>query len=180
MIEWNLLPAALDVAGFALRPELAFMLVILLVARDAVSLQFVLVQISLVAADTFRFFVLSEKRIFGLLVVVKKNFFPARFVMTSFTLGTKASLVLVVLLVAFVAKLRSILVFIVHMASLAFHILVLAKQFEMRFAVVEMGRLPVFFYVTVLTLRPQSTFMLVRLFMAANTLGRRLTVFLLR
>lgn len=50
----------------------------------------------------------------------------------------------------------------------------------MRFAVIEVGRFPVFFFVTVLTLSAQVAFMLVFSFMAGKTFGRRLPVFLQR
>ena len=47
-------------AGFAFFTLLAFMLVIFLVAGIAIRLQLVLVQITLVAADTFRFLVFAQ------------------------------------------------------------------------------------------------------------------------
>lgn len=59
MIEWNFLPAALDVAGFALRTELAFVLIIFFVARETVCLQFLLVQIPFMATHALRFTMFS-------------------------------------------------------------------------------------------------------------------------
>jgi hypothetical protein len=52
-------------------------------------------------------------------------------------------------------------------------------QFKMRLAVVEMGRFPVFFFVTVLAFGPQPTFVLIVLFMATDALYRCLPVLLL-
>jgi len=53
-----------------------------------------------VAADAFRIFVLSNQWIFGLLVMVENDFFPALFVMAGFAFGTEVTLVFVVFLVA--------------------------------------------------------------------------------
>ena len=60
VVKFNSLPGVFMVAGFALLPLLAFVLVILFVARIAIRLQLVLVEIALMAADTFRFLVFAQ------------------------------------------------------------------------------------------------------------------------
>jgi hypothetical protein len=56
----------------------------------------------------------------------------------------------------------------------------LARQREMRFAVVEMRGFPVFLLVAILAFGTQLAFVLVVLFMAAIAFGRRFAVFFLR
>ena len=78
---------------------------------------------------------------------------------------------------AFVAQLGRFLEFVIQMASLALRVLVLAQQIEFRFAVVKVSRLPVFFLVTILALRPQTAFMFICLFMTTIALGGSFPIF---
>ena len=112
--------------------------------------------------------------------MVEQDFFPALLVMASFTLGPEVPLVLVVFFMALVALKRSVLELVVWMAILALHIRMFAQQWKMGFAVVEMGRFPIFFLVAVLAFRPQGTFVFIRLFVATDAFDGRLPVFLLR
>jgi hypothetical protein len=105
--------------------------------------------------------VFAEQGVFGLLVMIEQNLFPALFVMASLTFGAESPLVLIFLLVAIVAQLGRVLVFIVDMALRAFHILVLAQQVELGLAVIEVSRLPVFFFVAILALDPEFAFVFV-------------------
>lgn len=75
--------------------------------------------------------------------------------MTSLAFRSEIALMFIVLLMAVVAQTRGIFEFVIDMASLALHIHMLSKQWEVSFAMVEMGRLPVFFFVAVLTVRSQ-------------------------
>ena len=134
------------------------------------------------AFGALRFLVLAQQRVFGLLVMVEGDFFPFDVVVTGFALGTEFTLVpllpIIVLLVTLVAKLGRILEFVIQMASCTFNFFVLALQIKFGFAVVEMGRLPVFFLVAILALRPQRAFVLIRLFMTAVAFGWRFPIFL--
>lgn len=98
--------------------------------------------------------------------------------MTSLALGSETSLVLVVLLVTVVAQFWRIFEFVIRMTFFALGVLVLTVQFKMRFTVVEVGCLPVFFFVAILTLGAQPAFVFVSFFMAAIALGRCVAVFL--
>ena len=100
VIELDFAPRLLMVAGFAFLPLLAFMLVVFLMASEAIGFQLVLVQIAFVASNTLGIFVFSEQRIFGLLVMVEDDFLPALFVVAGFTFGTEVALVLVIFLMA--------------------------------------------------------------------------------
>lgn len=88
------------VAGFAFPPLLAFVFVILLVTRETIGLQFVLVQVTFVTADAFCIPVFAQQRVFGFLVMVEDNLFPAFFDMASFAFRTKAALMLIVFFMA--------------------------------------------------------------------------------
>ena len=81
------------VAGFAFLAFLAFVLVIFFVAREAIVFQLVLVQIPFMATDALRINMLSEQRVLGLFVMIKKDFFPTLVVVTGLALGTEFSLV---------------------------------------------------------------------------------------
>jgi hypothetical protein len=133
-----------------------------------------------VATDTFCVAVFSQQRVFGLLVMIEQNFFPTGFVVAGFALGTKGSLVFVVLLVTVVAELGRILEIIIQVTILAFRVLVLAQQIKFRFAVVEMSRFPVFFHMAVLAFGPQYAFMLIGFFVAAVAFGWSVTIFFRR
>jgi hypothetical protein len=180
MIEWNLFPAAFDVARLTLEAEFPLVLVVFFMARIAIGLQFFLVQITLVATDAFCVSVFAEQRVLGLLVMIEYDLFPAGFIVASLAFGTKGSFVLIDLLVTLVAKLGRLLEFIIRMASLAFHFFVFAQQFKFRFAVVKVGSLPVLFLVAILALWPQTALMFIRLFMTTVALGRCFAIFFQR
>ena len=101
MVEQDFFPVPFGVAGFALRPIVTLVFVVLGMARVTGHLQLVLVNIALVAGGTFsRWTVFAEQGILGFLVVIKQDFLPALFVMARFALRPKGALVLVVLGVA--------------------------------------------------------------------------------
>jgi hypothetical protein len=133
-----------------------------------------------VATDAFCVAVFAQQRVFGFLVMVERDFFPFNIVVTSFTLGAKSSFVFVILLVTVITKLGRIFEFVIQMASCAFNFFVFALQIKFRFAMVEMGRLPVFFLVAILALRPQPAFMFICLFVATVALGGCFPIFFLR
>ena len=81
------------VAGFAFLAFFAFVLVIFFMAREAIALQLVLVQIPFMATDALGINVLAEQRVFGFLVVVENDFFPTLVVVTGLALWTEFSLV---------------------------------------------------------------------------------------
>ena len=99
MVERRFLPRPVIVTVLALRAFLPFMLVILLVTRVAVQLQFILVKIPFVAAYTFHFTMFSNKRVFGL-EVIEEDLFPTTIDVTAFAFLPKIPLVLVILLMA--------------------------------------------------------------------------------
>ena len=188
MIEGNTFPALLGMAALALGAKFSlvpfFLVIVLLVAGDALLLELILVQVTLVAFGTLDFLVLAQQRILGLLVVIENALFPALLVVASLALGTEFALVpllsVIVLLVTVVAQLGRVLVLVVDMALCTFHLFVLVKQFELGLAVVEMQGLPVFFLMAILAFWPETAFMLVSLFMAVVALCRRIPIFLLR
>lgn len=160
VIERDIFPAALDMAGFALGAEFALVslrsVIILLVTGDTLLFELVLVQVAFVAFGALRFLVFAQQRKFGL-VVVEDGLFPALRVVTGLALGTKFALVplrsVIVLLVTVVAQLGGVLVLIVDMALCAFHVLVLVLQIKLGLAVIEVCGLPVLFFVAILALR---------------------------
>jgi hypothetical protein len=88
------------VTGFAFFSFLTFMLVVLFMAREAIVFQLVLVQIPFVATNALGINVLSKQGVFGLLVMIEHNRFPALLRMTDFALCTETTLMFIVLLVA--------------------------------------------------------------------------------
>ena len=86
-------------ARLAFFTELFFMHVILFVATVTLTLEFFLVDFSVVASRTFHLFVLIFERIFGVLGVVKFIGFPVLFLMTGFAFFAKIFLMLIVNLV---------------------------------------------------------------------------------
>lgn len=98
MIELRLIPRLLIMAGLAFFSLLPFVLVIVLVARVAIGLQLILVQVFLMATGTLcRGTVFAEQGKFGLLVVIEQNFLPAFFQMTGLAFRPETSLVFVIL-----------------------------------------------------------------------------------
>ena len=185
VVEQKLFPVFFSVAGFALRPELALvrLVVVLLVARHASRLQFVLVQVALMTSSAFnRGQVLAQQRKFGLLAMIEQNLLPASIGMAGLALHTELALVRldIVLLVATAALQRRLFEFVIAMATRALYIHMFAQQRKVGFAVVEVGCLPVLFLMAISTLFTQAAFVLVGLFMATDAFGWRLPVFFLR
>lgn len=109
--------------------------------------------------------------------MVELDLFPIFLHMASLTLGAELALMhlVVVFLMARVAQLRRFFVFLVEVALVALHILMLAQQREVGLAVIEARRLPILFAMALLALITQLA--LVRLvvifLMAGNaSLGR--------
>lgn len=127
MIEQDVFPIPLGMAALTLGAKTSFVLVILPMARDAIGLQLVLVQVSLVTTDAFHFMVFAEQRVFGFLVVIEQDLFPFPICVAGFALGTKGTFVLVVLFMALVTLLRSVLIFFIGVATLALYVCMLAK-----------------------------------------------------
>jgi hypothetical protein len=112
MVECRLSPGDFGMAGLTLLAFLAFVLVVFLVTEEAVGLQFILIQVAFVTADTFRVFVFGHQWILGILVMIEQDLFPIAFNVASLALGSEVALVLVVLLVTCVATLVRYLVLI--------------------------------------------------------------------
>jgi hypothetical protein len=127
MIKWNLFPAALDVARFALGSEFAFVFIVFLVTRKTICFQLVFVQITFVTSDTFRHPMLTQQRVFGFLVMVKRNFFPITISMAVFTFGSKGAFVLVNFLMAGNTLQRCIFIGFHQMAIFTLDVDVLAR-----------------------------------------------------
>ncbi|MHB1115243.1 hypothetical protein [Sideroxydans sp.] len=89
------LPVVLDVAGLTLLAFLALvrLVVILLVTRDAIFLQLVLVQVAFMAVRTLGLLMLAQKRILGLLIVVELDCLPVISNVTGIALDTEVTLV---------------------------------------------------------------------------------------
>ena len=94
VLESSLFPIQLVMASFAFLALLPFVLVVLLVTRQAGGLQLVFVQVSLVAAHAFhRRTMLAQQRKFGLFIVIEENLFPIAFDVTTFTLRPEVAFV---------------------------------------------------------------------------------------
>jgi len=180
MIEKELLPASFKVATFTFAAKASLVLVILAMARVAICFQFFLVQIPLVAADTLHLMVFPEQGIFGSLVMIEQDLLPASIGVAGLAFEPKAALVFIVLLVAPAALQRRFFEFVIDMATFAFNIHMFTQQRKVRFAVVEMGCLPVLFLMAIRTLFTQAAFVLVDFFMATDAFGWRFPVFFLR
>ena len=99
MIKLCLRPGLLIVARFAFFSFLPFVFVVFLVAGNTSALYLVFIDIALVAAAAFNFFMLGEQRILGLLCMVEQNFFPFSLDMATFAFGAKTAFVFIVFLV---------------------------------------------------------------------------------
>lgn len=97
MVEQNFFPSFFKVAAITFRAETTFMFVIFFMTRYTASLQFFLVQISLMAAGAFEFMMFKEQGILCLFCMVEQNVFPALFYVTRFAFRAEITFVLVIL-----------------------------------------------------------------------------------
>ena len=171
-------------ASPALLAFLPPVLVVLLVTKEAIARQLVLVQVALVAARTLGLLVLVQKRVLGFLVVIEQNLFPVTLDVAAFALRTKLAfvgLVVLFLVAGHAGHLQLVLKQIALVAASALGFLVLADQGVFRFLVViEQDFFPAFLDVTVLALGPEIAFVLIVLFVAIVAQDRRLAEFLFR
>jgi hypothetical protein len=76
VIKDSLSPAFFYVAGFTFQTKVTLVLVIILVTGIACHLQLVFVQVAFMTTAAFSLFVLTNKRIFGFLVMIKQDILP--------------------------------------------------------------------------------------------------------
>ena len=133
--------------SFALATKFPFMhlVIVFLMARVAElgSVFVLLVNMALVA---LHFLVFAQQGELGF-VVIELGCLPIFLAVTLRTVGTQFAFMslFIVLLVAGHASLGRVFVFAIDMAFIAFHIEVLAQQFKVGLAVIEVCRLPIFF-----------------------------------
>lgn len=99
VIKLRLRPGLFIVTGFTFFSLLSLVLVIFFVTGNTLALYLVLIDIPLVAAAAFDFFMLAEQGVFGLFCMVEQNFFPFSLDVATFALRTKTSFVFIVFLV---------------------------------------------------------------------------------
>lgn len=151
-------------------------------ARDAGHLELVFVQVTLMAASTFQRlgrFVLADQREFGLLAVIEDALFPIFLIVASLTLRTELAFVrfVVILLMTRITQHRCVFELVVWVTFRTFHFFVLAQQLELGLIVIEIGHLPIFGGMAILTLVTQLTFVcfvIVFLMTAHASLGNTL------
>lgn len=138
VIEVNsLTPALLVVTALAARAQLALMRIVLLVARDAVGLQFVCVEVAGVASAAEHLTVLSTQWKFGCLVVVEANGRPTlRRVAGLAFCAVSAAMRIAKPVAAYAGGVNS-LPLLSGMAGPASNVLVFASEREFGLAVVE-------------------------------------------
>jgi hypothetical protein len=144
-------------------------LVVLFVARDAILGQLFFVQVTGVTTDASGADVLSPQCEFRVRVVVERRRFPRLRAVAGFALLAKmpfVALLVVVFFVAGVALFGRFLVLLVFVAVRAFHLVVLARQWEFCRAVVKLGLFPVFLCVAVAALLAQASLVYIVLFVA--------------
>jgi hypothetical protein len=88
------------VTCLALGAEYAFVIVVFLVAGNAISLKFVLDQVARMAALALDGFMLVDQRVFGITVMVEGNLLPIIFRMTGDAFLSEVAFVCVVFSVA--------------------------------------------------------------------------------
>lgn len=163
VFERGLFPILFVMAAFALLAFLTFMLVILLMARDTGGLQFVFIQVALMASRALhRRTMFSQQLKFGLLIVIEQYFLPVAFDVATLALRTEITFVnfVVVFFVASdTASLQLIFIQITFMAAHALHRLMFAQQriFGL-FGVIKQYLFPVAFDVTSLALDTEIAF----------------------
>ena len=179
VVEQNFFPTLFDMAGFALRPEGTFVFVVLGVTRVTGHLQLVFIQIPFVATCALCLAVLPQQRIFGLLIVVEQNFFPAFFEVAGFALRPECALVFVVLGVARVAgHLQLVFIQIPFVATGALRLTVFPQQRILGLlVVVEQNLFPAFLDVAGFAFWPKVSFVFVVLLVTRITLLGRIFVF---
>ena len=138
------------------------MLVVLLVAAQAVGLELVLVQIAGVAALALDLGVFAAQRILRVAVVIEGRGLPAALVMAVLAfraeLTLMALLVVILLVAAVTVGLEFLLIQAAGVTTTAFRLGMLAAQRVFRIAVViEDGAGPVHFGVTALAFRAEQT-----------------------
>src|SRR5258706_29045 len=139
VVEQRLLPIDFAVTGLALLTQRALVLVVLLVTGNTFGLQLVLVQVAVVAVVALRGLVFAAQRVIGVAVVIKDDLFPLDFIVAVRALGTIASFVLVILLMAVVAGRRRVAKFFLRvMTGFAFGLGVRALEFPARGLVIEL------------------------------------------
>lgn len=180
MIEQDLFPVAFGVARFALATEFSFMslIVILLVARAA-QLRRVFILLVDMAFIALHVIVLAQQLEVGL-VVIELGRLPIFLTMAFRAIRPQLTFVclVIILLMAGHTSLERIFIFAVDMAFIALHLFMLAQQFEIGLAVVEVGGFPIFLDVALGAVGAQSAFVLVVFLVTANTSGSGFTVFL--
>jgi hypothetical protein len=152
MIKNSLSPDFFHVASFTFQTIVTLVLVIILVAGLASHLQLVFIQVAFVAAAAFCLFVLTDEWIFGFLVMIKQDIFPAPLGVARFTLLSKTALVLVIFLVTGITLRGRIFKFVLNVATDAFHIFMFEMQWVLGFVVIKAGGFPAFFHVALRTI----------------------------
>ena len=109
VVEVPQLPVARVVAPFAALAEAEFVLVVLLVARNARLLQLVVVEVPRVAALALHLSMLAPQRVLGVGVVIERDVGPGLGGVAGLAFLAELALVLVVLLVAGDASERCVL-----------------------------------------------------------------------
>lgn len=99
VVEDNFFPALFVMTGFALGPKIPLVLIVFLVARQAIHLELVPVNIAFVASNALDVVVLPKQRESGFLVMIEWDLFPAALDMARFALRPEFALVLVVFFV---------------------------------------------------------------------------------
>ena len=179
MVELSLLPGSLVVASLALPALLLLVHVVFAVATVTVGLQMLLVDTAGVTGGALGRLMLEMQGVFGVVVVIEGDRFPALLDVAGLAFLTELAFValfVVVLLMAGVAGLRRVLVVLILVAGLALHVEVLAQQRVVGLAVIEAKFLPGPFDVTVGTLLAQPPLVDVVLAMTAIAGVRRIAV----
>jgi len=177
MIELGFLPRLFMMASFAFLALLPFVLVVFFVARVAIGLQLVLIQIAFVASHAFRFYVLAQQRVFGLLVMIEHDLFPAAIDVAGLAQRSKGLLVFVVLQVTGqTIHLELVLIQVSGMASHTLHgRTMFPRQREFGFLVViERNLFPAALDVAAFALRSETALVLVVFLVTRQTIHLQL------
>lgn len=112
----------------------------------------------------------------GRLAVIEGHVFPAAGIVASLALRSKATIMVIILLVTGIAERWRALERTILMASLTFHVDVRTGQREGRFAVIERHILPAAGVMAGLTLRAKLAIVMIILAMAGKTIHRRAAI----
>lgn len=182
VIEFRtLFPRFLDVATCTVLAQCSLVLVVLLVTRDALLAQLVLVKVAGVASLAFGRFVLTQQGVLRVRIVLEGRRLKCLCCVAGVALFTELTLVtllLVDLLVAGVAVFWSLFVDVVLVAVSALGVHVLSGKRELGCIVIELSLFPARFGMAVSALRTQRSFVtlgVVVLLVAHTALKRRLT-----